>query len=93
MLRPVKPGSSLTIDGLRGFPMTGNYPGQRFRQGVKCACHPLSHQGAGEFSRKFVRNGAASKTPEQVITFVVIVSVREVGHPNAPLIVKGMHRI
>ena len=54
---------------------------------------PLSHQGAGEFSRKLFRNGAASKTPEQVITFVVIVSVREVGHPNAALIVKGVHRI
>ena len=53
----------------------------------------LSHQGAGEFSRKLFRNGAASKTPEQVITFVVIVSVREVGYPNAALIVKGVHRI
>jgi|SRR6266576_3028562 len=38
-------------------------------------------------------NGAESKTPEQVITFAVIVSVREADHPNAALIVKGVHRI
>ena len=65
----------------------------RLLSGARKVHPPLSHQGAGEFSRKLFRNGAASKTPEQVITFVVIVSVREVGHPNAALIVKGVHRI
>ena len=52
----------------------------------------LSHQSAGEFSRKLFRNGEASKTPEKVITFVVIVSVREMGHLNPVSIVKGVHR-
>jgi len=35
----------------------------------------------------------ASEAPEQVIALVVIVSVPEVDHLNAALIVKGVHRI